>query len=196
MSTDFIYQAKNVLSLDDCQNIIEIINNNLDDATVEHVVNADGSLNRYFRSLNSDKFGAFNNKIENILNHHFKIYFNTYIDYKMSNPPKLIVDNKNLTLEKIKYQKFSPPGHFDWHHEQGSSINSLGRFLVWMIYLNTIDNTGSTDFYYQEKSFQPLAGSLLMWPAGITHKHRGNPNLDTDKYMCTGWFNFSLLHKT
>lgn len=194
MSADFIYQANNVLSLDDCQNIINIIDENINEATVEHVVNTDGSLNRYFKSLNSDNFTNYNSKIEDILNHHFKIYCNTYIENKMANSPELFVDGKNLTLEKIKYQKFSPPGHFDWHHEQGSDKTSLGRFLVWMIYLNTIEETGSTDFYYQEKSVQPLAGTLLLWPAGITHKHRGNPNLDTDKYMCTGWFNFSLLH--
>ena len=196
MAESFIYNVPNTLSSNDCKSLIDCIESNIEFSDIEHVVKPDGSLLKLMRSLNSnpgheysDILEPFNDKIKSILAHHFRIYFNTYMDNGMKHGIEPID-----TIDQIKYQKFSPPGHFDWHFEQGAREDSKGRFLVWMIYLNTIEKTGSTDFYYQQESYQPLEGSLLMWPASFTHMHRGNSNLDTEKYIATGWFNFDKLY--
>ena len=34
----------------------------------------------------------------------------------------------------------------------------------------------------------PEVGKLLIWPAGFTHMHRGNPPLEGEKMYITGWF--------
>tara|TARA_B100000683_G_scaffold266710_1_gene299397 strand:+ start:889 stop:1470 length:582 start_codon:yes stop_codon:yes gene_type:complete len=191
MAESFIYNVPNVLSSRDCQSIIDCIESNIDISNKEHVIKPDSSLLKLFRSLTSNQtstFEKYDTKIKNILSHHFKIYFNTYMDNGMTHDIEPID-----IIDEIKYQKFNPPGHFDWHFEQGPAEHSKGRFLVWMIYLNTIKESGSTDFYYQQQSYQPQEGSLLMWPASFTHRHRGNPNLDTEKYIATGWFNFDKL---
>ena len=31
-------------------------------------------------------------------------------------------------------------------------------------------------------------GKLLIWPAGMTHCHRGGMVLEGNKYVATGWF--------
>ena len=33
---------------------------------------------------------------------------------------------------------------------------------------------------------------MVIWPAGFTHCHRGNPPLDRDKYILTGWLELGV----
>lgn len=78
-------------------------------------------------------------------------------------------------------------GFHEWHCEQGGG-HSAARSLVWMIYLNDVTDGGDTEFLYQHMKVQPKKGTLVIWPAGITHPHRGNPPYSNDKYVATGWF--------
>jgi len=59
-----------------------------------------------------------------------------------------------------------------------------------MLYLNNIEQGGETEFLYQIKRIKPEADKLLIWPAGYTHVHRGNPPLSNDKYILTGWIEY------
>ena len=53
--------------------------------------------------------------------------------------------------------------------------------------INILSLKGETEFLNQGIRCKPEAGKLLIWPAGWTHVHRGNPNYTTDKYIITGW---------
>ena len=55
------------------------------------------------------------------------------------------------------------------------------------LYLNTIEDGGETEFLYQGKRVKAEQGKLLIWPAGFTHVHRGNPPLKESKYILTSW---------
>ena len=189
MNENFIYQATNVLSTTDCVSITQLIDNNISDAVVEHHVKDNGDLLKYFKSFGQSslpELEPYHNYISQVLNHHYNIYHNTYISPYKQDSNRINTDD---ILDAIKYQKFSPPGFYDWHSEQGFHPDS-SRFLVWMIYLNDVVDSGSTDFYHQNISIQPTAGTLVLWPASFTHTHRGNPDLATDKYIATGWFSF------
>ena len=59
-----------------------------------------------------------------------------------------------------------------------------------MLYLNDVKEGGETEFLYQHKRYQPKEGTLLIFPAGFTHTHRGNPPISNDKYIVTGWLEF------
>lgn len=87
-----------------------------------------------------------------------------------------------------KLQKTPPGGGFSvWHYEQGVSENMARRWGVWMLYLNTVERGGKTDFPNQEMSLQPEAGKMVIWPAAYTHPHRSAPDLEEEKYIVTGW---------
>ena len=60
------------------------------------------------------------------------------------------------------------------------------RFVV-QAYLNTIKEGGETEFLYQNKRIKAVQGTLLIFPAGYTHVHRGNPPIGQDKYILTSW---------
>ena len=64
-----------------------------------------------------------------------------------------------------------------------------------MLYLNTVDEGGKTEFKYQDLAIKPEAGTLLIWPAAYTHVHRANPDLVGKKYIATGWFVYPEKHR-
>jgi hypothetical protein len=78
-------------------------------------------------------------------------------------------------------------GYHEWHIEQGGSVASA-RSLAWIVYLNDVEEGGETEFLYQGIRTKPKKGSVAIWPAGITHPHRGNPPISNEKYIATGWF--------
>jgi len=56
-----------------------------------------------------------------------------------------------------------------------------------MLYLNDNFEGGETEFIYQKDRIKPRKNRLLIWPAAYTHVHRGNPPINGDKYIITGW---------
>jgi hypothetical protein len=87
-----------------------------------------------------------------------------------------------------KIQKTPAGGGYHVWHDENSSIQEARRSLVWMVYLNDDYEGGETEYLYYKKRIQPERGKLLIWPAGMTHCHRGGLVLKGDKYVATGWF--------
>lgn len=88
-----------------------------------------------------------------------------------------------------KMQKTEPGGGYHLWHYENSAHSHAQRELTWMIYLNDIpDGEGETEFLYQRRRIKPTQGTVVIWPAGLTHVHKGNTVLTTDKYILTGWY--------
>ena len=90
----------------------------------------------------------------------------------------------------LKMQKTPPGGGYHVWHCENNGAESANRCLVWIMYLNDVHEGGETEFLYQSQRIQPTAGTIVVWPAGFTHMHRGNPPLSEDKYILTGWTYF------
>jgi len=105
---------------------------------------------------------------------------------QLSNVP---ISNK----ANIKVQRTMPlGGYHQWHYENGDGPNSHNRELVWMIYLNDMpEGEAETEFLFQCKRIRPTQGTVVIWPAGMTHVHRGLTVYTQPKYIATGWY-----HKT
>lgn len=90
---------------------------------------------------------------------------------------------------EFNIQKYDPEeGFFEWHCER-ASIEYGNRFLVWMVYLNTVTDRGETEFYYQHHFESAVEGKLVIWPSDWMYLHRGVPSPTQTKYILTGWFN-------
>ena len=99
-------------------------------------------------------------------------------------------------LAPINAQKYQQnKGNYQyWHSEiypQLGHNEALHRSLLFLIYLNDVEEGGETDFYYQEKSIAPKAGTMVIAPCGFTHTHRGNIPRSNDKYVLTSWVMFN-----
>ena len=90
----------------------------------------------------------------------------------------------------FKVQKTKIGGGYHIWHCETSSKESCHRILAWTLYLNDVEEGGETEFLYQNMRVKPKQGTLVIWPAGFTHVHRGNPPLSNQKYIVTGWVEF------
>jgi hypothetical protein len=63
--------------------------------------------------------------------------------------------------------------------------------MVYMTYLEAPKEGGETEFLHQSLRIKPIVGRTLIWPAGYTHIHRGNPPIDGEKMYIDGWFTAS-----
>ena len=83
-------------------------------------------------------------------------------------------------------------GFHSWHYERGKPID-LDRIMVYMTYLEIPKKGGETEFLHQSLRIEPIVGRTLIWPAGFTHMHRGNPPLEGEKMYITGWLNATRI---
>lgn len=97
------------------------------------------------------------------------------------------VDKWMLEAPAINFQRFLPnQGYKKWHCENVGKKSSV-RTLVWMLYLNTVEDKGGTDFYYQDLTCKAELGKMVIWPPYWTHLHRSQVSPSEMKYILTGW---------
>ena len=93
-------------------------------------------------------------------------------------------------VESVNVQHYVPGQAFHgWHTERQSNKVAL-RHLVFMTYLNDLDDGGETEFLHQNIKIKPQKGLTLIWPTDWTFTHRGLPSESQEKYIVTGWFNY------
>lgn len=92
-----------------------------------------------------------------------------------------------------KYEK-GVGGYPHWHSEQfpqAGHNEALHRVVLYMFYLNDVEEGGETEFFYQNRKLTPKRGTMVIAPAGFTHSHRGNTPKSGDKYIATSWVMFN-----
>ena len=91
----------------------------------------------------------------------------------------------------IKIQHYKPgEGFYKWHAENTGEIQVSNRQIVFMTYLNDVENGGTEFYYYPNLKIEAKKGLTLIWPVGWTHTHRGVISNVDEKYIITGGFNF------
>jgi len=95
-------------------------------------------------------------------------------------------------LEDINIQKYDPgKAYYGAHCERGSIEMPMAvRHMVFMTYLNDVEEGGETEFIHQGIKVKPEKGLTLIWPADWTFTHRGIVAPNEEKYIATGWYSF------
>jgi prolyl 4-hydroxylase len=93
--------------------------------------------------------------------------------------------------EAVNIQHYLVGGGFKvWHCERGSSDEHIrDRHLVFMTYLNDVDD-GGTEFLYQKTTIKAEKGLTLLWPADWTYTHKGQISYTKEKTIITGWLSY------
>lgn len=112
----------------------------------------------------------------------YKIYCSEY---------EILNQYEKHTVRDYKLQKTKPSGGYHIWHSEGAGPLISKRFATYILYLNDVDAGGETEFLYQSIRLPPKKGRLCIFPASYTHTHRGNPPLSGDKYIMTGWIEFT-----
>lgn len=103
--------------------------------------------------------------------------------------------NKYGIIESPTIQHYPIGGGYKTYHCERSTFvgNAGSRVLVFMTFLNTIDNKnyeGGTEFYHQNLKVKCEKGVTLIWPSEWTHIHKGIVSTTSEKMIITGWLNF------
>ena len=94
-------------------------------------------------------------------------------------------------VEDMSIQHYKPgEGFYRWHMENTGHGFTINRHLVFMTYLNDVENAGTEFLYFPDLKIQARKGLTLIWPAGWTHTHKGVISNVDEKYIITGWYSF------
>ena len=183
MLTDFITLYENALTTEYCELWIDYINTLreqglvLSESTKTHQLD-----NEVINLANDDSFDLSScNKLSRAFLPSIKPCVDQYLqDYS-------VLGKANFLLYDVKAKRIPIGGGFHtWHYENASFNVATRRFVV-QAYLNTVKDGGETEFLYQNKRIKAVQGTVVIWPAGFTHVHRGNPPIGQDKYILTTW---------
>lgn len=101
-------------------------------------------------------------------------------------------------IDDINMQRYTKGhgGYHHWHsehfpHPNDPTQRSLHRVLLWLVYLNDVEDGGETEFFYQQTKVKPQQGSIVLAPCGFTHTHRGSIPKSSDKYVLASWVMFN-----
>ena len=92
--------------------------------------------------------------------------------------------------ELINLQTYQPGGGFKTWHCERAGITQQTRCLVFMTYLNDVED-GGTEFEYQKMTAPAKKGLTIIWPSDWTHTHKGQISHTYKKYIATGWLNYT-----
>ena len=104
---------------------------------------------------------------------------------------------RNLfVLPIFNLQRYAPgEGFKSWHCDWTTSEEAtepVRRVLAWILYCNDVPE-GGTEFHWQDHHEPAERGKLLLFPAGLSHIHRGRVSHQHSKTIATGWINAGTL---
>ena len=114
-----------------------------------------------------------------------------YVNY-LQKWPILKDFTTNVEIGVFSILKYNAGDHFNKLHTERMTYGTLQRVLVWMTYLNDVEEGGHTQFEYLNTTIKPTKGLTLLWPSDWTHAHRGCSVIKGNKYIITGWIDLTL----
>ncbi len=177
----YIYIHKNSLSNELCKDIIEKFEANTDLAykgVTSEGINLKIKDTLDLNILNLDQWDKINKFLKNEIYKHLFIYHNLY-DKRF----------KHYQVDTFQIQRYEKNvGKFIRHTDE-LNTRERSREIVFMWYLNDVDNGGETCFPHHDITINPEAGKLVFFPSTWTYPHCGNVPLSSNKYIITGWIN-------
>ena len=89
-------------------------------------------------------------------------------------------------------QRYAPgEGFHRWHCDwtiSDEATEPVHRQLAWILYCNSLPE-GGTEFHWQQHHEPAERGKLVIFPAGLSHIHRGRVSHTHTKTIATGWIN-------
>jgi hypothetical protein len=186
MTPDFIGNYENALSAEDCQSIIDRMEEFKTNG-YGHGRGEDATRRADTAFFDTEMLFLTKEQREKVFKSLWRVGYDQYVkEFDILNT------FAKHNVDQIKGQITEPgQGYHLWHPEIVSAANS-DRILTYILYLNDVNEGAETEFLYYRKRIPPKQGSLVIFPAHFTHTHKGNLNLSNhNKYILTGWYTFS-----
>ena len=179
--SDLIRRYRGAFSSDDCKKIIRYIDNFENKNILIHDENNLHKVDHKTINISHNyDFPAYS-QLTSIIMPKIKPCVDEYLQAFS------ILQGYKWLLYDLKVKKIPVGGGFhSWHFENGSIPYSQRKFVV-QLYLNDNFEGGETEFLYQNRRELAKEGDVIIFPAGYTHTHRGNPPIGGAKYIVTSW---------
>ena len=191
-ANNFISIYDNALTSEECKSIIDYFES--DDgywSLRQEGMMLDDNIDKEWKDSEDRTLTMFNNECfnDNFVNHIIAKSINIHIEkYKKENPEIDMMDPWALR-NGYNLQKYKPGGGYHkLHCENYNTGTHHSNILVWMFFLNTIEEGGGTYFSNYDLTINALEGRLVLWPPYWTHMHKGVVSKTSQKYIATGWF--------
>lgn len=191
----FIVEYKNTLTPEFCDEIIQTYEVEQDkhagmtssglNLDIKHTVDYKISLNP-----NSDLWKDIDIKLYRILQEYLQNYVTSLKTLFFPTSEYKFFVNNILSENGYQIQRYRKNiGKFTYHNDFSVDF-SLYRYraIVYLWYLNDVDEGGETEFLGGKYSVKPEKGKLIFFPASWTYPHMGRIPISNDKYIITGWF--------
>jgi len=98
--------------------------------------------------------------------------------------------------ENLHILKYEPnKGHYDYHSDADGPL-IYNRMISIIVYFNDVKEGGETEFEYIDvPPVKPKKGTIVIFPSGWTHQHRGNIPISNEKYIGVWWLRAKLNGK-
>ena len=83
-------------------------------------------------------------------------------------------------------------GRYQWHCDL-AGLNRSYRQLACILYLNSVEEGGETEFKHPKYLVKPEQGKVILFPPFWTHTHRGRMPISGDKTIITTFIGFKSL---
>ncbi|MEO7149984.1 MAG: 2OG-Fe(II) oxygenase [Rhodanobacteraceae bacterium] len=95
-------------------------------------------------------------------------------------------------LDALRIKRYQPEvaEEFQLHFDSLGEV--ANRYLVFLWYLNDVDEGGETEFNGLGIKVSPRAGRLLMFPPYWMYQHAGHPPCSGDKYILSTYLLFPM----
>jgi len=178
---DFIGIYDEVLPANHCENLINFINKleECDD------LRSDGGIKHLTDHKAFNASVSFHTSAGSWLGGNFLPYIQESVNEYLQKYS--VLGQAKFLLYDAKAKKIPLGGGFhNWHYENSNIISCTRQFVV-QAYLNDNFEGGETEFLYLNKRVSAKQGRIIIFPAGFTHVHRGNPPIGGEKYIVTSW---------
>jgi hypothetical protein len=145
------------------------------------------------RSVNKKIKDSIDCRIDDeILRNKFYKELQKCVDLYIQKYPWCNIGSPWKTIEISNLQYYPPGGGYHaWHSERHSITEpNIYRHLVFITYLNDVNDAGETEFFHQKLKIKPETGLTIIFPAEWPFVHRGVVSPTEEKYIYTGWFNY------
>lgn len=177
-NNNFIYIENNFFSEEECKNVINKFDNNLQESKGKTEHQGYNYKELFYDNfiLDNDFFKKFTIKLSNSLQEYKKLY------------PEINLTESFWDLTSLRFKKFNKGKSFaNFHSEQ--SLTYLNRVLSIQLYLS--EHNCGTEFYRNNFVIKSEIGKLTIFPAYFTHTHKGQVCPDNkERYIITGYINF------
>ncbi len=187
-----------VLSPETCQTLLDIISPNYESLSYEGRTmggvtpktkySRDAALSMQYFQEHGHEWSSTLQSIENEIAGHLTGLISQY-----RSEFQALYDWERIEDSGFQIQRYEKNmGYYRPHVDSLPGTEAGNRVLACIIYLNTVENGGSTRFPIHEVRVNPIQGRIVLFPATWTHLHEGMPPISNDKWIISTFLNNTM----